>query len=518
MSLELPNSVKILSDEPLDAKYLNGKVAYASLDEANTLIPIGIRSPYLTIVVQGAEYWWADGAWVLKTPHITKTLTEINALIESNGLIKGALYKITGCQTALYGGTDLYLIALETNKLDQKGVGKFFTPKYENISGNGIWTGYVECGVSTIVGLFDNNELITANNGATGQLFGNVNGGFITPLTGTWSTATSITGNASGATAVISSVSVPLTYAIGAKTIWGGYHWTNLTGNLGSKVDDYTLDSTNWSKIAYNTTDYNISYDIIEYDFENDWISYRKDKLGNEIRFNYVTNPVATAIKVFMWGFYIADERGIYGNILNQGFVNILNFRGNGFFFNSFGQSAYFFENVFAKGVLFYSNVFFRSSFYSNIIGLNGLIAYNIFNNGSLFYSNTFAQNLIFKQNNLESSVQFYSNLFSKNLTFQSNIFRLNAFFFLNKIGETFNFSHNTTNQLVSINNNIFPSNKNLFATFFESGNLTVVNFTPAIEIFASGYLKTVFSYPNGTLKIRYYNNNNVLVIADITD
>ena len=84
MNLELPESIKILSDEPLDAKYLNGKVAYASLDEANTLIPIGIRSPYLTIVVQGVEYWWVDGAWQLKTPHITKTLTEINALIASN--------------------------------------------------------------------------------------------------------------------------------------------------------------------------------------------------------------------------------------------------------------------------------------------------------------------------------------------------------------------------------------------------------------------------------------------------
>lgn len=56
-------SIKIDSNEPLDAKYLNGTVAYASLEEANTLIPIGIRSPYLTIVVQGVEYWWADGAW-----------------------------------------------------------------------------------------------------------------------------------------------------------------------------------------------------------------------------------------------------------------------------------------------------------------------------------------------------------------------------------------------------------------------------------------------------------------------
>jgi len=66
-------SIVLDSDEPLDAKYLNGTVAYASLAEANALIPIGIRSPYLTIVVAGVEYWWKDGAWVLKLPETEST-------------------------------------------------------------------------------------------------------------------------------------------------------------------------------------------------------------------------------------------------------------------------------------------------------------------------------------------------------------------------------------------------------------------------------------------------------------
>ena len=246
-------SIKINSLEPLDAKYLNGTVAYASLEEANSLIPIGIRSPYLTIVVQGAEYWWADGAWgIKKDTYISVTKAELDTLIANNGLETGFPYKITGVHPSLYGGTTIYSKAIDRNKIEINAIGMFYTPKYDVGSGSGIWTGYVECGVSTIVGLFDVNELVTANNGATGQLFGNVNGGFITPLTGTWSSATSITGNASGATAVISSVTVPLTYAIGARTIWGGYHWTNLTGALGSKVDDLNLDATNWSKIAFN--------------------------------------------------------------------------------------------------------------------------------------------------------------------------------------------------------------------------------------------------------------------------
>ena len=73
MSLELPNSVKILSDEPLDAKYLNGKIPYTDITQVNSLVPIGIRTPYLTVNIAGVEYWWVGGAWVLKLPTITGT-------------------------------------------------------------------------------------------------------------------------------------------------------------------------------------------------------------------------------------------------------------------------------------------------------------------------------------------------------------------------------------------------------------------------------------------------------------
>lgn len=505
MSLELPNSVKILSDEPLDAKYLNGKVSYASLEEANTLIPIGIRSPYLTIVVQGAEYWWADGAWQLKTPHITKTLTEINTLIASNGLVKGSLYKITGCQTALYGGTDLYLRALETNKLDTKGVGKFFTPKYENISGNGIWKGFVECGVSTIVGLFDVNELITANNGATGQLFGNVNGGFITPLTGNFTGATSITGNASGATALINTVSVPLTYSIGAKTIWGGYHWTNLTGNLGSKIDDYTLDATNWVKVAFNETDYNFSFDEVDYDILNDWISYRKGKLGNEVSFTYVNylyfldvfGISYNAIKNYKWNNYNNTFNGFYSNNIYNGYWDSLNFRG-----------------------LRVLNSFFKqgSLFSANTIGLGSIFSSNSLEQASQFSFNTIGKNFNCFQNNLMPNSKHNYNVYGINSFFNQNTLMSASEFNYNSFANTSGFYGNTLKQFAKFTNNIIPTNKSIKKTTFEEGVIVNgIDFTTATDIFLD-YSKTVYSTPNGTLKLRYYNNNNVLVIADITD
>ena len=86
MSLEIPYSVKVLTDEPLDFKYLNGKVAFASLTEANTIIPIGIRSPYLTIVVAGVEYWWKDGAWVVKLPDLSNKADLVGGKVPASQL------------------------------------------------------------------------------------------------------------------------------------------------------------------------------------------------------------------------------------------------------------------------------------------------------------------------------------------------------------------------------------------------------------------------------------------------
>lgn len=562
-------SIKINSLEPLDAKYLNGTVAYASLEEANALIPIGIRSPYLTIVVQGAEYWWADGAWgIKKDTYISVTKAEINALIASNGLKKGALYEITGCQTALYGGTTLYLRALETNKLDPKGVGLFYTPKYENISGNGIWTGYVECGVSSIVGLFDVNELVTANNGATGQLFGNVNGGFITPISGTWASATSITGNASGATAVISSVTVPLTYVIGDKTIWGGYYWTNLTGILGSKVDDYNLDATNWVKVAFNETDYNFSYDEISYDIDNDWISYRKDKLGNEVSFTLADRTWFLgfagdfyAIRDFKWGNYQAPEGGVWRNKIESAYINIINFRGYRIAMNDFNQGSYIKTSLFSKtsyisnsvfrqGVKIENTVFgFGSGSNSNTFEQRSYIINSTFGMNSYLFSINFGQrtyidntvfetssfisnskleqrsylaNLLFKQSSYIDDTKFEQRSYISNSTFKQSSYIGNTAFeqrsYISNtiIGQNSYFLSVSFNKNSYLNNITIPDNKTLQNLTLDS-NLDSISLTTAVEIFAT-YPRTIFRRPDFVSKIRYYNNNNVLVIADITD
>lgn len=76
----------------------------------------------------------------------------------------------------------------------------------QNYSAQSTWT------TSNVSGAFNSGELITANNGATGQLVGLIGANTFIALTGDWTTATSITGNVSTQTADIASVAF---YAIG---------------------------------------------------------------------------------------------------------------------------------------------------------------------------------------------------------------------------------------------------------------------------------------------------------------
>ena len=117
----------------------------------------------------------------------------------------GALYEITGVHPTLYddgttSGTTVYLRAISGSELEVQGMGKFYNPKYnQSVDGFGIWDNKMYGTFSGIVGKFNylNKEGVTANNGATGLMLAD---GMIQIVSGDWSTATSITGDVSGAT------------------------------------------------------------------------------------------------------------------------------------------------------------------------------------------------------------------------------------------------------------------------------------------------------------------------------
>ena len=214
----------------------------------------------------------------------TKTKAEIDTLIAGNDLEANALYEITGVHPTLYddgttSGTTVYLRAISGRELEVQGMGKFYNPKYnQSVDGFGIWDNKMYGTFSGIVGTFDyqGKEAVTANNGATGLMLAQ---GMIQWVSGDWSAATSITGDASSATANIAGFVSP-SYGVGDKVIWGGYSWTNVNGNVGASVDVLNLNAE-WTKNVYDTTNYNIAYDVIEYDYTNDMIIRRFEKESN---------------------------------------------------------------------------------------------------------------------------------------------------------------------------------------------------------------------------------------------
>lgn len=257
------------------------------------------------------------------------TLSELTILIQNSQLKKGFTYEISGVQPFLYGGTTIWLQAISNNQLSEKGMGKFYVPKYDKeVEGYGIWLG---------------------------KLF---NAGLVDEPT----------------------------YAINDKVIWGGKVWKNLTGNLGTEVDIFLLDDVNWQVIPFNEIDYNVEYDEIGYDIDNDCINYRKDKSNNEMSFSYnwwykfenenfdgdMSNSKINPIKSFQWGNHFDYDlgKGNMTNVCNNSFIENIN------------EAATFYNNTLENNGQIYSNTINNGTISSNALENNGQIRSNTINSG----------------------------------------------------------------------------------------------------------------------------------------
>jgi hypothetical protein len=283
------------------------------------------------------------------------TITEVNTLILTSTLIPGTLYEISGVHPTLYddgttSGTTIFLTALTNNKLTIDGQGIFYNPKYTTTPTQNIWENAWILSVNNIVGIFEPNEPITANNGAVGVLVVSINSGyvFVTNPTGWGIGVTSLTGDNSGATADVLNTEARSTFDIGDKRIWGGYVWENVTGLNGSPIDDLNLDN-NWSKVAYNEVDYNKVLDIIKYDINNDFIFHREDNEYNVVSLSTYNN-IGTSISLFQWGNSVnfGTLQGTGYNIIETSIIQNIN-----------------------NCVLFYGNTLICGSSLSNIISIN---------------------------------------------------------------------------------------------------------------------------------------------------
>jgi hypothetical protein len=330
----------------------------------------------------------------------TKSKAEIDALITANELVAGALYEITGVHPTLYddgttSGTTIYLRAISGNQLEVQGMGKFYNPKYNQaVDGFGIWDNKMYGTLSNVVGNFDyiNKESVTADNSATGLILAD---GMIQWVSGDWSTAVSITGSVSGATADVVDFVTP-SYSIGDKVIWGGYSWTNVNGNVGTSTDVLNLDSE-WSKNPYDTTNYNVAYDLIEYDYANDFIVRRYNEEANidikcsKAQYDFFADNYGFsfhAISVQQWGnnYDLLTSKGQLNIICNGGYNESVNFSGSGQFNLTFGSNSY----------------------QSNLT----------------FGSNSYQSNLTFGSGSGQSDLTFGNGSYQENLTFGSNSYQ----------------------------------------------------------------------------------------------
>jgi hypothetical protein len=408
-------------------------------------------------------------------------------------------------------------------------MGVFYNPKYNQaVDGFGIWENKMYGTFSSISGTFDyqNKEAVTANNAATGILLAD---GMIQFVSGDWSTATSITGDVSSATATVAGFVTP-TYSIGDKVIWGGYSWTNVNGNVGASTDVLNLNAE-WSKNVYDTTNYNIAYDVIEYNYTNDMIIRRHEIESNvDIRCSkaqfdlvgfHILNYNPISVQQFGNAFNISTGKGQLNINVNGGYNESVNFCGAYQLNLTFGQNAYQYNITFGHNAYQDNLTFGQGSHQSNITFGQNANQYNLtFGQGAYQNNLTFGQNasqgyLAFGQGAYQDYLTFGQNAYQNNLTFGQGSSQLNLTFGQNTYQTNIEFDintqldYNSQTLSTSINNARFRTN---------GGVVTIPNISTATYIYDNTLLKDIYTRPDGTLKLKYMNDSDVLVVNNITD
>lgn len=325
---------------------------------------------------------------------------------------------------------------------------------------------------------FNTNEMVTSNNGATATLIGNMESGLIKIISGDWTVATSMTGNVTDAKARIV-VQNASPFILNYRVIWGGYSWVNLNGNAGEPIDQFNLDSE-WSKDSYDEDNYISSLDIIEYDYENDFIIKRYDPTGNI----NVSCP-----------FVSSQDLNIDSPIKYMQFGNVLNYS--------------FYKGI--KDIKVYSSLFDCINFTGQSlleINLDSMskIDETIYNNNCSL-------------SGLNLILSTLSSLTLKEGSSMSSIRMEGAFLNVVTINKNANIDSCSFLMNAQISDLTIPESGLLNSTIVESGvSAGPVNIDPNSILMLAGTGKTIFRRPDGNSRMRFYDDNDNLVVAELTD
>jgi hypothetical protein len=289
----------------------------------------------------------------------------IGELVNDSGLTPGAFYKITGAASRSFydnnewsysgmaneiqdGGSTIILQATTTKTLSTKGIGLFYVPNYEDPDNPTappdynylVWDSTSRLYFTSSFGKFDHDEqvhLYANGSSSLSNVRANIGGNCITLespddadfFTNQANYPMSIVGYDSNAWVGVDDYQVTASYVAGDKVIWGGRVWTNRSGSVGNSTGGWPmgqlqLNEADWTKVAFNETDYTLVADLIEYEFEWDNISYRKSKNNVEVTCTHKAWGDYwgyNTMKYFPWGHYQTQNISISNSYLDA-FVN----------------------------------------------------------------------------------------------------------------------------------------------------------------------------------------------------
>lgn len=461
--------------------YSNGNPNTKGLDTL-TLKNLNRNSEVAVDISDGSLHVFnrADSVYVpVKTTLFeTLTLPQFQSSVVYKTLVPGTVYKITGVHKnksngyidVLYddgtnSGITIYLTALSNSTFTNSGYGEFYNPKYQSY-------------------------LNYTNEDKTG-------------LWGIWDTTYT-------------------TYLEGDRAIWGGYMWENNGDGNGAPDGEYSL--TDWTKLPYSDTSaYKKVIDYIEYDFDNDFITRRRDEVANidvdfKIRnFNIDSwYPDDNPISAMQWGNYNLgvdiDYIGKLGtqdvSVSNMSLYRCINFKCETNAKISLCNSAKIY-NLYC----FYSTI-------SNLT-LNGGNIYdgklNLSNLSGVFYQG-FIYNFEFLSVNFDGQI-VGSSLFNLNLTnsFVSGLIMFNSQF--KNLTATLCGFYNCwlySDTRLNFSNSGTLNDKNMIDNHFYGTHIND-NLSSATKIFGD-YHKNIFKRADGTIRLSYYNNSDTLQVVNVTD
>jgi len=322
----------------------------------------------------------------ISTNAIEITHSDAIDLINTNSVLRDKTYIITDCDPSLYGGessfnfgpgTNVMVQGLDSKSFTSLGYGKFYNPKYYDPNTD---EGY---------------DVWNSNNN----------------------------------------------YNLHDIVIYGGRVWrmTSYTENWNS--NDYFNLQSDWTPLSYeNTNYYNVVWDEVEYDIQDDYIASRYDVYNNNfVKNNYRTQYFycnAYPIHSFRWGHRV-DIGGLADCTINNSYFGCLNYPGstdtNIYSITLENQSAIFDLQLYGTSYLYnlkLNNSYIGSLYFEDTEIYNLTLDYSFFGDmeilGSTIYgirmNNSYFGNtgiLVCTLDNFDLSSSEFSNLNLNNSTIE---------------------------------------------------------------------------------------------------